>query len=282
MTSSNEPLEILSLGAGVQSSTVLLMSCHGDLPKLDHAIFADTQWEPKAVYQWFAQVIRPACEKAGIQLHVVTKGNIKHDALKSQVRGKAEKGEDGKVKQRWASMPYRTRNQDGSFGMIRRQCTSEYKIAPIEKKVRELLGLSRGQRWPMSLAAHQWMGISYDEMQRMKTSLRPAVEFWYPLVERRLTRGHCLEWLERKGYPKAPRSSCIGCPFHSNAEWRRLTDEEWAEAVEFDEQIRTMGGMRGEAFLHRDAIPLSEVDLTTAEEHGQLSLLDECDGYCGI
>ena len=35
-------LNVLSLGAGVQSSTLLLMSCRGVLPKLDAAIFADT------------------------------------------------------------------------------------------------------------------------------------------------------------------------------------------------------------------------------------------------
>ena len=43
---SNPTLRILSLGAGVQSSVVLLMSIKGILPRLDAAIFADTQWEP--------------------------------------------------------------------------------------------------------------------------------------------------------------------------------------------------------------------------------------------
>lgn len=275
-------MNILSLGAGVQSSTVLLMSIRGELPPLEHAIFADTQWEPKAVYRWFADVIVPACKEAGVELHIVTKGNIKHDALRSQVRGKAEKDEKGEVVSRWASMPYRTRNPDGSVGMVRRQCTSEYKIQPIEKKVREILGLRRGQRWPKEPTIRQWMGISWDEMQRMKVSLRPAVEFWYPLVDKRMTRGHCLEWLHAHGYPQAPRSACVCCPFHSNAEWRSLTPDEFDEAVEFDANIRNMGGMRGQVFLHRDAVPLSQADLSSDEERGQLSLLDECDGVCGV
>lgn len=277
-----KPLNVLSLGAGVQSSTVLLMSIHGELPKLDHAIFADTQWEPKAVYKWFADVIRPACEDAAVELHLVTKGNIKQDALRSQVRGRVEKDEEGNTTSRWASMPYRTRNEDGTIGMVRRQCTKEYKIEPIEKKIRELIGLKRGQRWPTSTAVYQWMGISWDEMQRMKVSQRKAVEFWYPLVAKRMTRGHCQEWLERNGYPRAPRSACIGCPFHSNFEWRNLSDSEFQEAVEFDRSIRNMGGVRGQVFLHRDAVPLEDADLSTAEEHGQLSLLDECDGMCGV
>ena len=42
----------LSLGAGVQSSTLALMIAHGELEPVDAAIFADTGWEPKKVYVW--------------------------------------------------------------------------------------------------------------------------------------------------------------------------------------------------------------------------------------
>ncbi|MGB1816915.1 MAG: hypothetical protein ACPHJ3_16270 [Rubripirellula sp.] len=48
----SEPHRILSLGAGVQSSCILMMSERGELPKLDLAIFADTGDEPDAVYRW--------------------------------------------------------------------------------------------------------------------------------------------------------------------------------------------------------------------------------------
>ena len=44
-------LNVLNLGAGVQSTTVLLRSIHGELPKIDCAVFSDTGWEPKAVYR---------------------------------------------------------------------------------------------------------------------------------------------------------------------------------------------------------------------------------------
>ena len=36
------PLRVLSLGAGVQSTALLLMSCKGEIEKLDAAVFADT------------------------------------------------------------------------------------------------------------------------------------------------------------------------------------------------------------------------------------------------
>lgn len=38
-------MRILSLGAGVQSSTLALMAEHGEIEKPDYAIFADTGWE---------------------------------------------------------------------------------------------------------------------------------------------------------------------------------------------------------------------------------------------
>lgn len=270
-------VNVLSLGAGVQSSTVLLMSCHGELPKLDHAVFADPQWEPEAVYRWFDEILRPACEKAGIELHVVTKGNIRQDALESKTAG--NRGEQNES--RWASMPWFVRNADGSQGMIRRQCTKEYKIEPVERVIRTILGLKRGQKWPKEQVVRQWFGISHDEIQRMKDSRRAAIVNWYPLVERRMTRGHCLEWLHRNSYPQAPRSACIGCPYRKNDQWRLLTRKEFDEAVAFDKQIRDAAGFKGKAYIHRSMQPLDEVDLTDPDEN-QISLIDECDGMCGV
>jgi hypothetical protein len=41
-------LRVISLGAGVRSTTMALMAAHGEItPMPDAAIFADTQWEPK-------------------------------------------------------------------------------------------------------------------------------------------------------------------------------------------------------------------------------------------
>ena len=72
-------MRILSLGAGVQSSTLLLMAVHGEL-ELDRAIFADTQWEPAAVYSWLETLV-PLAERAGIPVVIVTAGNLRDDAV---------------------------------------------------------------------------------------------------------------------------------------------------------------------------------------------------------
>lgn len=118
-------LRILSLGAGVQSTTLALMACDGTLPGLDGAIFADTGWEPKAVY---AQLDRLSHElnTAAIPLHKVSRGgSIRDDVLNPYV---------------FATIPTQVLNPDGTVGKVLRQCTGKYKVEPVERKIRELLG----------------------------------------------------------------------------------------------------------------------------------------------
>lgn len=253
------------------------MSCVGVLPKLDGAIFADTQWEPKAVYEWLIWLEEQAMA-AGIPLYRVSKGNLRQDALESEVRGKAE---DGK---RWASMPLYTLQEGASSeGQIRRQCTSEYKIQPITKKLRELTGTDR----PKAGSVELWFGISADEKRRIRMSPTYWITNHYPLVfdlDRPLHRHDCLVWMASHGFPTPPRSACIACPYHSNDEWREIQKRpaEWADVVEFDAAIRDSGGLRGKVFVHRSCKPLPMVDLETMEEKGQQNWLNECEGMCGV
>ncbi len=295
-------LRVLSLGAGVQSTTLALMAAHGEIdPMPDCAIFADTGWEPKAVYEHLAWLRSP--NVLPFPIHIVSAGDIRADLL-AGARG-----------ERWASNPAFTRtvtpsgteipvydeDENGDLvvvgsrivasdrvgiGMIRRQCTGDYKIVPIRRKVRELLGIAR-RRSPKSPVAEQWIGISLDEALRMK----PSFETWqvnrWPLIERGMTRYDCLRWLERHHYPLPPKSACIGCPFHSNDHWRHMRDhdpEAWADAVSVDAVIRTgFRGIRGEVYLHRSAVPLDRADLSTAADHAQLDLWpNECEGMCGV
>lgn len=269
-------LRVLSLGAGVQSTTLALMAARGEVsPMPDCAIFADTGWEPRAVYAHLRWLMSPGV--LPFPVHIVSAGNIRDDIAK------AAKGE------RWASIPAFTRTGKPGrqqVGMIRRQCTSEYKIAPIRRRVRALSGLAH-KRSPGHPVVEQWIGISADEVIRMK----PSFEAWqvnrWPLVEARMSRRDCLAWLERRGFPVPPKSSCIGCPYHSDAMWREMRDEDadaWNDAVAVDTMIRSgLRGVRGEVFLHRQAVPLAEADLSTAQDRGQLDLWgNECEGMCGV
>lgn len=267
------PLRILSLGAGVQSTTLLLMMLEGEIPKADHVIFADTGWEPKGVYKHL-QYLEGLMRDANLSFHKVSAGNIREDFLT-----------DGK---RYASMPLHMIGEDGKRGMVRRQCTAEYKLKPLMQKQRELAGLAKGQRCKEHRITTV-IGISYDEVQRMRDPEFSWIRHDYPLIDRRITRQDCIDWCEKRGYPKPPRSACIGCPFKNQDEWRLLKSmpEEWADAVAFDEAIRSVPHLvaryRGTPYLHKSAVPLTEVDLRTDEELGIQSLFDqECEGMCGL
>lgn len=251
-------MRILSLGAGVQSSTLLLMACKGEL-QIDATIFADTQWEPQAVYDWL-DVLEAESTAAGIPLHRVTAGSIRELTLSPA----------GK---RSASLPLYVKQHNGAEGIGRRQCTKEYKLRPIQRLVRS---------WGATAAKPVTMliGISLDEYQRARDSRVQYITHEFPLIDRRLTRGDCLAWLERNGYPEPMKSACIGCPYRRNSEWRKLTPAEFADAVDFDTRIRQHNHkMTGEQFLHRSFVPLSEVDLRSEQDRGQLEI--DFDG-CGV
>ncbi len=267
-------LRILSLGAGVQSTTMALMAAHGEFEHMpDCAIFADTGWEPKAVYEHLAWLM--SGNVLPFPVHVVQRGNLRDDLL-LKAGGKSEK--------RMAQAPFFT----SGGGINRRQCTKEYKVEPIAWKQRELLGYEKGQRIPAD-SCEVWIGISTDEAVRMKPSRYRWQTNRWPLIEKRLNRWDCLTWLERNGYSAPQKSSCLGCPYHSDAHWRDMRDNspgEWRETVEVDRKIReggTLLGMREKQFMHRSLVPLDQADLSTAEENGQINMFaNECEGMCGV
>lgn len=265
MTDTPAPaLRLISLGAGVQSTVVLMLAADGLIPPVDGAIFSDTGWEPRSVYDHLDRLEREVAIPAGIPIYRVNNGNIRDDALNPE--------------HRFASMPLYVLNKDGSPGMARRQCTSEYKLTPIKRKVRELLGYPHPTPVPRGLFVEQLIGISTDEAHRAHVSdVKYAVNAW-PLLELGWSRRKCLAYLEAKGWASTPKSACIGCPFHGNRAWRDLRDnapDEFADAVEFDKAIR--GGhaslsasgneLRGTMFLHRSRLPLDEAPIDRVTQH---------------
>ena len=267
-------LRVISLGAGVQSTVMALMAAHGEIgPMPDCSIFADTGWEPQGVYDhldWLEKQLP-------FPTYRVSVGNIRDD----HIAGLNTTG------QCFASIPMFTANG----GMGRRQCTAEYKVAPIRKRQRELLGVQPQRRVPKGTEVEQWLGISTDEAGRIKPSRdKWQINHW-PLIDADMSRQDCIKWFDAK-YParQLSKSACIGCPFHNNNNWRDLRDNDpvsWQDAVEFDKAIRHNGsklvGMKEQQFLHRACVPLDEVDLDTAEDRGQLNFfINECEGMCGL
>ena len=318
----DRPLIVLSLGAGVQSSTLALIAAAGefDLPAPDAAIFADTQDEPADVYRWL-DWLEP---RLTYPLHRVTAGSLSADALAVHVNQKTGRTYYANRIPAFVRSPGRS-----EAGKISRQCTRDFKIFPIERRVRELVGADRLRAWRKKhrdslrlIAAHekekraarrekrtcrtsrpfdawatvqadalviQWIGISRDEIERAKPSRVPWIRHEWPLIfgDAAMRRADCLRWMEQRGFPRPPRSACIYCPFKSNAEWRRLRDEspvEFEAAAVFEEGLqRVPGKLRGLPFLHRSLVPLRDVDLSTEAERGQDDLFgQECEGMCGV
>ena len=279
------PLHVLSLGAGVQSTTMALMAARGEIePMPDAAIFADTGAEPKAVYEHLDWLRSP--NVLPFPVEVVRAGDIRSDTHSALNGGRHCRG-------RAATAPFFTLGRDGRAAPLRRQCTAAYKVEPINRRIREYLGVKARRRVPAGIPpVVVWLGISTDEIHRMK----PAREWWvsrhWPLVDARMSRNDCLCWLERHGYATPPRSACIFCPYRSDREWRWLRDhdpEGWEEAVAIDRAIRpgfpriNSERSTGELYLHRSLAPLEDVDFRTASERGQLDLFgNECEGMCGL
>ncbi|MEU4626654.1 hypothetical protein AB0G04_42555 [Actinoplanes sp. NPDC023801] len=247
----------LSLGAGIQSSALLLLAVQGRIPTFDAAIFSDTGWEPATVYTHLRRLERLA-SAAGIPVVRVCSGNIRDDALDPQ--------------HRFASMPLFTLGPNGEEGMARRQCTSEYKIRPIKAEVRRRLGHPHPMRVPTGVYAQMAIGISVDEVHRARDADVAYMRNTFPLLDLQWRREDCSAFLTEHGLADTPRSACLGCPFHTDLEWARLRAEDptgWADAVAFDAAIRhgsaraTVDGhpLRGQFFLHRQRVPLDQVML---------------------
>lgn len=127
----SEPIQIISLGAGVQSSTMALMAAKGEiLPMPVAAIFADTQDEPESVYKWLDWLEK----QLPFPTFRVTAGRLSDSALAMK------RTKDGRLFSQ-TNIPFYTRNHDGSIGkIIFRGCTRDNKIKPLLKKARELGG----------------------------------------------------------------------------------------------------------------------------------------------
>jgi hypothetical protein len=268
-------LHVISLGAGVQSTTMALMAAHGEItPMPDCAIFADTQSEPNYVYEHLRWLRSP--NVLPFPVHIVTKANLGNDIGTTNEKRRFLK----------SLIPAYVLLNGKPGGLLVRECTRDYKIHPIIKKVRELAGLSPRQRAPKYPIVEQWIGISLDEAVRMKPSRNAWIQHRWPLIENKMRRTDCLRWLERHGYPKPRKSACTFCPYRSDTEWRELPTADFAAAVVVDRKLRDIHKnfrTKGEIYLHRSCVPLDEVDLSTAEDHGQLNLFNnECEGMCGV
>ncbi len=252
---------ILSLGAGTQSTDLLLRSLRGEFEtRPDYAVFADVGNEPKGVYRHLEWLIDHVYSRYQFNIHVISAGNIYEDCL-DFVKGEAS---------RCDGMPLFVLSDNGKKGMLNRQCTGYYKILPVRRFIKK--------DKPKGGQVELWLGISYEEMQRMKDPDVKWVRHRYPLVERRIRRIHCIENFRSNGLPIPTSSSCTICPYHSDDYWYWLYKHEpkdFEAAIVLDELIRNYPGIdHGLCFLHCSCRPLKViVDIAKTKELGKLQTI---------
>ena len=264
-----ETFRVLSFGAGVQSSALLVASCEGVFTRPDVAIFADTHAEPDGTMAHLDYMTTYA-KRHGVEIATVSAGDLGKDAL----------GDHG----RFASIPLITKAPDGTLGRLHRQCTQEYKIEPIAREIRRRLGYRPRQR--ITRPVELWLGISTVEVHRVKPSRIPWQTHRWPLIELEMSRAACRRLLEQHDIPVPQKSSCVFCPYHSNRyflDQKRERPAEWQQAVAFDEAVRRVNEKTGTnkvahpLYVHRSGEPLARVYLN----EDQLELFgEECSGYC--
>lgn len=186
--SSKQPKYILSYGAGLNSTALLIHIIENKLP-LDEVIFADTGGETPETYQHL-KITDEYLHQHNIPLTIVrsNKGSLYDTCARRKV------------------IP----------SQVWRWCTRDYKITPIHRHYRSYGG-------PII----QYLGIAYEEKERAKSSGLENITNVFPLIENKVDRQGCLDLicLSEFDFPAPPRSGCFFCPFNSLSRWHEIHDK---------------------------------------------------------
>ncbi len=277
-------IHVISLGAGVQSSTMALMAAKGLLtPMPSAAIFADTGDEPKNVYDWL-NILKPKLEDMGIPV-IITR--YREDITLSQHSLELKRSrKSGNLYQR-GGVPLFVKN-DEKVSMLMRTCTGQFKIRAIQREMRKLTGKFR----PSKNEVICWIGISTEEASRMKDSVKPWVVNRYPLIELEMSRKDCLKWMTDNGFQEPPKSACVYCPYRDNKSWLEMKTnhpDDFNQAVKYEEEYQKQHEKsevsQGDVFIHRSCVPLKDVDFQKHIDlkEGKINMFNnECEGMCGV
>lgn len=275
---------ILSCGAGVQTSALTLMACANArarragekipyplVPIYDYVIFCDLGGEPGWVY-FQVEFLKKACKRYGIPFIV----------LPTDLTG-TYKRYFGYA--RVATIPFWTVGEDGSHGKLRRACTIDYKIAAIQKFVRQqLLGYHYGEHVrPQDKGAHEMhIGFSAEEQDRIFDSRNAMFVNKFPLAEMGLTRAHNYKYCLEEWGLDAKASACNYCPFHRNYFFKDMRENrpgEYEETVAFDrmlEERQPLTKIRSKVYISRSRKRIEDLtdeecnDAETFEYNGKL------------
>ena len=262
------PKHIISWGLGLQSTTLCVMSAFGDygIRKVDYIITSDTLFEHSYSYK-IRNFYLDYLNNLGMEVHVVNNGDIKNVGDHNNLPLWTDKGSP-----------------------LKRQCTGYFKIIPIRRKTRELIGVSKSNTGRTKKGSViMYLGITYDESERVKESNRNYIINYFPLVDLKFTRQDCVDYLKKRNLPIPNKSCCIHCPYQGTKQWEFIKNNypnDFKLAVDYDRNIRkptksmlSRGLYSGNLYLWQKSKPLDEVDFSKLLESKE-EICDE--GYCFI
>lgn len=253
----DERAVIHSYGGGVQSAAMAVLVVTGKLPRPERIIMADTGREAALTWRYLDDSIQPMLRCIGLTVEIAPHSLATVDMYARSGDGRPQ-------------VPA----YDAAGGRLPNYCSVEWKRRVVHRWLRRE---GYGPRRPVI----QWLGISTNEIHRVKPSAIRWASIEHPLIGLGLSRADCIRIVERHGLPTPPRSSCYMCPFRSDAEWlalRQREDGDWQRAVAVDDEIRSAGNGSGDLFLHRSLVPLRDA---TFRHERQTDLFDVCEeGRC--
>jgi hypothetical protein len=236
---SEKDRNILSYGGGVNTTALMILLINKKMP-LDEAVFADTGAELPETYE-NVRLAKLYLSRRGIPLTVVNSRN----------------GTLLKTCKRRRVIP----------SQLWRWSTRDYKITPIRAYYRSL-----------GSHIHEYLGIAYDEVERIKPSLDPKVTSDFPLVDEKMTRDDCRRIIEREGFPVPVKSGCYFCPFNTLDRWKYIWEHHgdlYRNALRLEENSKHFPKQK----LHKLTLRVLKQDFQTGGNQGDSSD-NPCGAYC--
>lgn len=233
----SERTQVWMNGGGGQSSGIAALICTGVLPKPDYAVIVNTGRERTATFDYYRRYVKPALDYRGVNCVMLDKEEWATVDLTS-------------TNGRNILIPAFTNQNNGSVGKFMNYCSTEWKLRVKRRFLREA-----GIR-----ACDTWVGISMDEIRRVKKDDTKWDRTLYPLIDLKMRRHDCDLAVLKMGWPKAPRSACWMCPNACDGEWLDMKENrphDFALALSFDRELRLTDP---NLWLHESCVPLDEVD----------------------
>jgi hypothetical protein len=252
-----ERINVWSCGGGTQSAAIAALIVQGRLPKPEYSIVVDTERERTSTWEYVDGVLIPELAKVGVELVRVPKSKYATVDLFSLKEGSL-------------LIPTYT-TLSGAISKLRNFCSFEWKRYVIMRYLRD-----QGVK-----ACFNWLGISTDELRRVRTGKTNWFRNHYPLVyDIPMNRGECIALVKEMGWPKPHNSSCWMCPNMPDHEWLDIKEnnpEDFERAVQFEREIREVDPY---VYLHPQAVPLDRVDWSKAKKVGAQLVLGCDSGHC--